>query len=342
MNNKKIYQILNNIKTDIDLYNKVNFNDIEIKKYKKNFKRNFNNKRYYQKIASVCACFIIIGIISAVFPFNKQVYAMVKVLSYKISYFLEIDKDLDDYVTVIGQSQEYNDISVLLNEVCIDKDEFIVSSTLKSDNMLIENYANLDYNVFINGKNLVTGTSGGGKKVDDNIFEEVMNFGIYNIDLNNKLDIEIQIPKVYIDEKEFKGNWNFKFQADGKELSKNTKKLTLDTKIILPDKSCIYLNEYTSNDIGQKIYFNFDMDRLNYDIRLEGKDNLGNPVAFYLSRINNKKGRFNLETIDNGNLNDNITSITLTPYAVKFPEKSGRMNNDFTKIGESFTINLSF
>lgn len=87
-----------------------------------------------------------------------------------------------------------------------------------------------------------------------------------------------------------------------------------------------------------KKYFNFDMDRFNYDIRLEGKDNLGNPVTFYLSRINNKKGRFNLEIIDN----DNFTSITLIQYAVKFPEKSGRMNNNFTKTGESFTINLSF
>ena len=33
--------------------------------------------------------------------------------------------------------------------------------------------------------------------------------------------------------------------------------------------------------------------------------------------------------------------MTLTPYAVKFPEESGRMNNDFKQAGEEFTIYLN-
>jgi len=42
-----------------------------------------------------------------------------------------------------------------------------------------------------------------------------------------------------------------------------------------------------------------------------------------------------------GDLSDDIESISLTPYAVKFPEESGRMNNDFKQAGEEFTIYLN-
>jgi hypothetical protein len=33
--------------------------------------------------------------------------------------------------------------------------------------------------------------------------------------------------------------------------------------------------------------------------------------------------------------------LTLTPYAVRFPEKSGKLSNDFQKAGDEFTIKLT-
>jgi hypothetical protein len=51
------------------------------------------------------------------------------------------------------------------------------------------------------------------------------------------------------------------------------------------------------------------------------------------------KGIFKLSTID-GNLNDDARVLTLTPYAVKFPEQSGKLSNDYKPVGPEFTIDL--
>ena len=74
-------------------------------------------------------------------------------------------------------------------------------------------------------------------------------------------------------------------------------------------------------------------------MKLEGTDNLGNPVSFYVSSSNKEGGRF---VIDNSaeNLSDDAETLTLTPYAVKFPEESGRMSNDYEQVGEPFTIEV--
>lgn len=72
---------------------------------------------------------------------------------------------------------------------------------------------------------------------------------------------------------------------------------------------------------------------------LKGYDDLGNKVDFCLSRENDGTGIFKLTTID-GNLNENAKVLSLTPYAVKFPDQNGQLSNDFKKVGEEFTIDL--
>jgi hypothetical protein len=41
-----------------------------------------------------------------------------------------------------------------------------------------------------------------------------------------------------------------------------------------------------------------------------------------------------------GDLSDEITSITLTPYAAKLPENSGITSDVWEQVGEKFTIHL--
>ncbi|MCY6484893.1 DUF5643 domain-containing protein [Clostridium aestuarii] len=102
----------------------------------------------------------------------------------------------------------------------------------------------------------------------------------------------------------------------------------------------IILGKYTSNNLGQKIYYTKAPKGTDYDMVLRGHDDLENKIEFYSSRETANTGLFQLTNID-GNLNENAKTLFLTPYAVKFPEKSGRLSNDFKKVGEEFTIDLS-
>jgi len=46
-------------------------------------------------------------------------------------------------------------------------------------------------------------------------------------------------------------------------------------------------------------------------------------------------------TLEGENVSAEAESLTLTLYAVKFPEQSGKLSNDFQQVGESFTIELN-
>lgn len=90
--------------------------------------------------------------------------------------------------------------------------------------------------------------------------------------------------------------------------------------------------------MGQKIYFKFTTERMDYDIVLKGTDNLGNPVEFSLRTVNDHIGCMEVDTLKNGYIRDEAESLTLTPYIAKMPEESGQMSSDFQPVGESFTV----
>lgn len=126
----------------------------------------------------------------------------------------------------------------------------------------------------------------------------------------------------------------------GEELAQSTNTVELDETFTLEDGTEVYLNKMTDNALGQKIYFSTSTGECDYDLVLKGFDDCGNAVEFTLSRWSDGVGRLNISTIQNGNLSDEAAELYLTPYAVKFPEQSGRLSNDFKQAGEEFTIHF--
>lgn len=143
-----------------------------------------------------------------------------------------------------------------------------------------------------------------------------------------------------ISEGKIKGEWKFEFTANGSELMANTYALPLDYSFNIENQIYI-LEEFRYNPINQKIFGKIkDKSKDAYQLDLRGRDNLGNQVTFFLTSQDGEELVFKYENIY-GDLSDEITSITLTPYAAKFPEESGRMSNDWKQAGEEFTILLN-
>ena len=204
----------------------------------------------------------------------------------------------------------------------------------------------VDYDVFINGKRVSSSRSGTMGPIDEskNLYFAADYIDVKNIDTSSDVDIRIKIDEInyHLKDKEesIKGNWEFEFTANGGELSANTNVIPVEYQFAI-DGTQYSLNEYRYNPVSQKITGEIkSKERNNYDIELRGSDNLGNEVVFYLSRSSKDEMVFKYEDIK-GDLSDDIESISLTPYAVKFPEKSGRMNSDFKQVGEEFTIYLN-
>ncbi|EGT3616805.1 DUF4179 domain-containing protein [Clostridium perfringens] len=358
----KIYELLNDVKINLDEYSVEELNEIESKKIKKGLNKKINIKKGFKKKRIIAASTVaVLGF--TLLNTNVGVYALdsIGTMAYNISEALGIDRELNDYKTVVDQVKVKNGISVKLDEVILNNDELIVSYIAKSDEKITKEYGtiNLFGSIWINGKSIELSASGSSEKIDDNTVRCMTTYDLGDKNFKGDIDVKIKFysamisgtenEKVNKDEeiipKEVRGPWTFKFKTNGNELSIKTNEFVLDNSFDLPNGQKVTLDKMTRNDIGCKIYYSKGEvpegeEYRSYDMLLKGIDNNGKEVSFYLSKGSNEGGIL-VEDNLNRNINKDTKSITLTPYAVAFPEKSGKMSNDYKKVGEEFTINLT-
>ncbi|NFG63196.1 DUF4179 domain-containing protein [Clostridium sp. CMCC3677] len=350
--NKDIYDMLNEVNINIDDYEKEDFNDLEKKKIKSNFRKSISKKKPRKR--GMITATIIVALTIGMLGSNIGVSALSKVsyiISNDIASFLGIERNLDEYKTVINKSITDKGITVQLNEVILDGDEMTVSYNVIYDKKLDVIYDKKlekdeswhGFNsISVNGKELNTGSSGRSRNIDDYTTQSVITYSLKNCDLNGELNIKFVSSNVMINDKEQKGKWNFEFKTNGDQLRIDTKEMSLNNKFTLENGNEYILEKYTDNSLGQKIYASINTPKIksDYAVELKGTDDLGNKVEFYLSYGNNNSGLFKIQNID-GNLNENAKLLKLTPYAAKYPENSGKMDGEYKQVGEEFTIDLS-
>lgn len=342
---KDIYEILNDSNIDIDKYKKYDLNDIEKEKLKNNFKNSVKNKKSIKKLPIAIAMSLILATGLITTNLGSEILVSAAITTSNISSYLGLNKNLDNYSTIINKSISKNGVTISINDVILNNNELIVSSTIQSSkgDATKEGFHEFG-NILINGKSVNLNASGSARAIDKSTMESVSNYALPDIDLSKEVNIKIIYSDVLVGDKFIYGPWIFEFKTNGSELSKDTKRINLDNKFTLENGNELTLTKFTSNAIGQEIFYTIKnsnpTDKNAYDIKLVGTDNLNNPIEFDLSSGNYTGGILKLEPVL-GKLSDKATSISLTPYAVKFPEKSGKLSDDFKKIGNEFTIDLS-
>ena len=268
-----------------------------------------------------------------------------KVLQVQIG----VEKDLDSYNTVVNKCITDNGITIQLNEVILDESQkqLIISDTISSQKALkeYESY-DADKTVYINNKKVkFEGSIGSSGNLDDYSSQSVIEYdltALKDVDLTGELDIKIVYSKVTVNyENPQRGKWVFEFKANGDALKIDTKEIKLNNSFTLENGEKIILEKYTSNALGHNIMCKVENSNKNesYDVMLKGTDDLGNNVEFCLTRGSKDSMILRYNNIDR-NLDENAKELTLTPYAVKFPEESGQLSHDFKKVGEEFKISL--
>ena len=334
-----IYTLFNQVKTDPSLFKREDLNEMEIMKLKKYVKTQGKIK-YKSRSAMRAACAVIAVLLIGNTVFAEELQLAAKSIGWHIEKYLGIEKDLQDYITVLNTSQTHKGFTITLNEVILDDKELIVSSTIRSEKPVDSNGMMASADVYVNGKCVLGSSSGSSKDLDQYTTEEVMGYNLDDIDTSQNLELEIVYREIRLGQSSVKGHWDFQFAADGKALAANTQQIPLDICYQLPNGAVIKLSKYTSNDLGDKIYFEIPSQPktkgLQYDMELKGNDDLGNEISFYLSNANGEKGTGCFVAEDS--IDNKAVRLTLKPYAVKYPEKSGKLSNDFKPSGEEFTI----
>lgn len=305
--------------------------------------KNMKNNRNFKKSAAAAALAVAIGATVFGTGLGDEVIANVKLAMFDIGNYLGVNKDLEDYKTVVNRTVSKNGITIQLNEVILDKDEIIVSTTVKSDEKLGENGSmNFSGDVYINGKRVSDAAGGSSKVIDEYTEETVLSYKLTEELPLGDLDIEIKYNEGYVfvggESTKVRGPWKFEFRANGDTLSSNSNIIELNNSFELENGQKITLNEYRSNPVGDKIYYSIEnKDKNNvFNVVLKGHDDLGNKVEFYSSYEELTAGLMKNQT----EISEEATTLTLTPYAVAYPKESGKMSNDFKKAGEEFTIEI--
>ncbi|UOW69424.1 DUF4179 domain-containing protein [Paraclostridium bifermentans] len=337
------YKSFNDVEFDIESYQEVSINKELIKSRVKSklSKRKSKSKKI---LAASVSGLVLIGGLSV---FREPVYANMYKVMYDIKNALGVESNLEDYKTVVGQSITKNGLTITLNEVILDKDVLIVSTAYKFKEELEDGYIMAFENIYINGKPISSGGGGSGGAIDKNTVEKVFRYTLDEDVKKHDLDIKIVYSDpIYLKNKKentINGKWAFEFKTNRKELELDTKSLKLNQSFELGKDETITLKEYRTNALGPNIIYDRNIhnkDLVSYDIKLLGKDNLGNDVEFYLISADESKGKLTLYNLEE-NLDKNVTELKLIPYAAKQPNTSGKMSDDFKKIGDEFTINLN-
>ena len=336
---KNIYDILNEVEIDLSGYTHQELAEMEKKRMINHVKKSIkkNNPVYKKYVAAASIALLMIGLLTT--NLGNTVWAHANGIVYDITSFLGIEKDLDKYKTVVNKSITQDGLTVQLNEVILDSDELVVSTTLTANEKLGNEIIHLNSSIYVNGKRLSTDSgSGGGKQLDEHTVEQVM-FHELECDSSGDLDIKIVFSDAFVNGKPKSGRWVFEFKTNGDELALDTKEILLDYTFTLEDGQKIKLEKYTGNHLRQRIYYS-TKGHARYYMLLRGHDDLGNKIEFSLYKGRNGYGAFAFANMED-TFNDDAKTFSLTPYVVKLPEQNGKLSNNFEKVGEVFTIDLS-
>lgn len=347
---QNIYDLLNEMDQQVEQYETENVTAEELKSWKKAFNKKRmqgQTKHAGKQFRYVAACAVLLmGCIAL----RNPVSARMSILTYHIQELMGNTKDLSDYSTAVNKEVTKDGVTVSVGDVIIDEDCMYVAYTVKDLNQYMSEDermgTSVDAMVYVNGVRASFGSRGGmrPRKNTSDVDTYMM-----ELDLNkNYLEKENHYKLVFtrFDGKHSKRVGAVSFVASGVELQKAMKTSEINHVVNLKDAGEITFVEYVANPVQQRINVMFGEETANYDITLRGEDNLGRELQFYLAVKDGNQGKMVLYYLDNDTLLDNaknmegVTSFTVTPYAQKYPEKSGKMDEPIEQIGEPFTIDV--
>lgn len=344
--NREAYRLANEIRTELEADRDClieSLTDTDMKKYQtaisgeiKKEKR-AARKAFHGMAIAACAA---IAILATTAVFSEEVHAAIQQISWTISNALGISSDLADYREVVNTSVSDNGYIITLQEAVASEEKLIVNYTVQKEiGQPLEEMFAVDGELRINGKRVSPGSSGSAAFLDEEgtILGVVASYDVPDTDLSLENNFQISINGLGIEE-QIKGNWEFAFTASGSDLIANTKRTAIEKDFELPDGTKVTLEEYTSNDLEQRITFRQSRGT-NYMLMVNAVDSEGNQVEFGLRSADAKSGYLqNEEILYDSRVDDNAKSVTMTLYAVALPEEDGRIPDNYEQIGEPFEL----
>lgn len=249
---------LNNIKEMIKIPEGI---DLAVKKGfergKKEKKRRKHNK-VYKRVGAIAATLALVVIVGINNPEIVQAIPGVGSI-FKLIDYDRMGRNLSAYekfATSINKSVENNGIKVTIDEIAIDDNSMVITSTIEGEG-LQEERGSISPNIEINGEHVGSYDSK-DKKISDKKFVSVITSNISEFTLDRSVNIHLRMGSIG----NMRGDWEFKFNVTKMNNISNSKTINLDRSIKTPN-STLTLNKLTISPLGNTINYSGKYDSTN-------------------------------------------------------------------------------
>lgn len=320
---KDRFKILNNVKIDIDEYEKLKFDNNDEFKAKMNKKIKSRKLMNAIKISTVSSAVAVICIVS-ISLFNPEIVRAMSIIDKVIEIFdsSTFGSPVDKYIKYsqgVEISATDNDTTISVTDFIIDENMFMIGLIVESD--ILSGYegknegdfVNTSVDISINGKR-VKSVGQIARQIDDTTGAVILTGNIADLNIADNVKVKIHIGGINQGKKGISGDWKLKFKGEkvegshviviNKEYDIKGQKLVVEALVTSPISNTLILSgiDDTKNYTLQGTRFKVVDDKGNI-LRAEMVD----------SSVNNNTGEFNGKIQIENNLSD-TSYIELIPY----------------------------
>lgn len=307
-----IYKELNDIQLDITEFEEVSLTKIEEKQWEKRVKKKLRKNKQSKKLFGVAAvCMLIVSIIV---PLGQSSLANTPFFAGLIEKYIDEEQPLDysSYKTAIGKTAENKYGKLTLNEVLVDENKLLISSTFEPAKGV-----NFDYQTFlipqvrINGRDFSNTKDAQSIEVNDSMFTIYGAVDFSEMPETDALQIEITY-NTFNRDTVIKQPWIFDIEVSQAKLMKEKQTFELNETIALYDGNKVTVKKVVSTPISTTIYYDVTQSA-NEGIYFKIESESGEAHTFKEVVISNKDGGISFSRFDGIDLA--VGKYSLVPYS---------------------------
>ncbi|MBH5319636.1 DUF4179 domain-containing protein [Paenibacillus sp. GSMTC-2017] len=257
-----MYKELNDVKLDLSVYEEVTLTEVEQKKWEKRVRSKLAKRKTHSKkwLGLAAAVVLTMGVMS---PIGKVALAQVTAVAGLIEHFIDNEKQLDysAYKTAVGETAENKYGKLTLNEVLVDADSLLISSTFEpKQGIAFDTFTTLSPHIYIQGKNVEVTRGTKTIKVSDDMYIIYGTIKLSELPQEEQFQLTISYEEFRMPRLENKSHvieepWVFDVQVSPTELRKNTETVQLDKTITLYNGEKVKLEKLMASPVSTMLYY---------------------------------------------------------------------------------------
>lgn len=315
-----IYKELNDIQLDITEFEDTSLTKLEEEQWEKRVKNKLRKNKKTKKWFGVAVAFMLI--VSITVPLGKTSLANTPFIAGVIEKYIDKQQPLDysSYKTAIGKTAENKYGKLTLNEVLVDDNKLLISSTFEPAKSVKFDYQTyLIPQVQINGRDFSNIKDAQSIEVNDSMF--TIYGGVELSEMPQTDDLQIEITYNTFNRDTVIGQpWIFDIEVSQAQLMKEKRTFDLNETIALYDGNKLTVNKVVSTPISTTIYYDVTQSA-NEDIYFKIESESGKTYIFNEVFASNKEGDISFSRFDG--INVSVGKYSLVPYSGKANEVIG-------------------